>query len=104
MSTKDQWVNKNKVTFLDQDYQQAALAYNTENMKKQYFLQDRAEMMACNKAFVHGMVDGGYYGGIYGLGLAIYRRQLRYIPKCALMTGFTYGVLLGSSAWFRFDI
>lgn len=106
MSNVTQWSDKHltKVTTLDSNYQQAALAYNTSAMKKAYFLQDRAEMQACSVAFKHGMMSGIYYGGVAGFGFAIYRRQLRHIPYVALSSGLTYGLLLGSSAWFRFDV
>lgn len=61
-------------------------------------------MMACNKAFLHGVMSGGLYGGAIGVGAAMYHRKLRFIPKYAAGLGLTYGLLLGSSAWFRFDI
>ena len=67
-------------------------------------LQDRAEMQAVNKAFIHGMASGAYYGGALGFGYAIYHRKVRMIPKVAFASGITYGLLLASSAWFRFDI
>jgi hypothetical protein len=102
----EQWAAKHlkPVSVIDDDYRKKALEYNRANMKKQYFLQDRAEMQACTVAFNHGLMSGAYYGGIAGLGAAIYNRKLRFIPKYALGWGMTYGLLLGSSAWFRFDI
>jgi hypothetical protein len=67
-------------------------------------LRDRADNQAVVVAFTHGLTSGVYYGGIAGLGYSIYYRKLRYIPKVALASGLTYGFLLGSSAWFRFDV
>lgn len=61
-------------------------------------------MQACNVAFKHGLLSGLYYGGIVGVGASIYHRKLRFIPKYAIGWGVTYGVLLGASAWFRFEL
>ena len=61
-------------------------------------------MEACKHAFIGGMMQGGYYGAIYGLGYSMYARKIRYIPMVAAGFGVTWGMLLSSSAWFRFDI
>lgn len=88
----------------DSDYQSRAFEYNTQMMKSRWNLQDHAEMEACRHAFTHGLVSGGMYGSVLGLGYSIYKRKLMMIPKYGLAVGLTYGFLLGSSAWFRFDV
>ena len=100
------WKQKNvtKLSNFDQDYQAKAFQHSTAQAKNFYFLQDRAEMEACKHAFIHGFVSGSMYGGALGLGMSMYRRQIRHIPIMAVGLGATYGMLLGSSAWFRFDI
>jgi hypothetical protein len=60
--------------------------------------------MAVRVAFIHGMTSGVYYGGMLGFVYAVRYRQVRRIPQVALASGLTYGALLASSAWFRFDI
>lgn len=101
----DNWARTHikPVTNLDSHYQQSALSYNTAN-SKQTFLAAKADLQACEVAFKHGMASGIYYGGSVGFLAACYYRQIRYIPKYALASGLTYGLLLGSSAWFRFDV
>jgi hypothetical protein len=61
-------------------------------------------MEACKHAFISGMFNGAYYGGVLGLGTSMYTRKLRYVPMYAVGAGVTWGLLLSSSAWFRFDI
>ena len=87
----------------DRDYQKKGIDYNVQRTDR-WFTQQKAEWQVIQVAFTHGMVSGAYYGGIAGIGSAVYFRQMRKIPIYAFATGVTYGVALASSAWFRMDI
>ena len=55
-------------------------------------------------AIQHGLYTGAYYGGAVGLGMAIYKRQMHYIPKYALALGVPYATFLAWSTIYRMDI
>ena len=55
-------------------------------------------------AVMHGLTSGAIYGGTFGLGMAIYKRRLSYIPKCALGLGVPYATFLAWSTIYRMDI
>jgi len=64
----------------------------------------RGDMMAVQVAAMRGFDGGLLYGGIAGFVSAIYSRKVSLIPKVAFGCAFTYGILLGSSAWFRTEV
>ena len=55
-------------------------------------------------AIQHGLYSGAIYGGTIGLGMAIYKRQMRHIPITAAMLGVPYAAFLGISTCYRMDI
>ena len=55
-------------------------------------------------AIQHGLYSGMVYGGGVGLGLAIYKRQMRQIPYCAALVGIPYAGFLAISTVYRMDI
>ena len=55
-------------------------------------------------AIMHGLHSGAVYGGTFGLGMAIYKRKLSYIPKYALALGVPYATVLAWSTIYRMDI
>ena len=55
-------------------------------------------------AIQHGLYSGAVYGGGLGLGLAIYKRQLRQIPMYAAGAGIPYATFLAISSYYRMDI
>ena len=55
-------------------------------------------------AVMHGLHTGAVYGGSFGLGMAIYKRRMSYIPKCALGLGVPYATILAWSTIYRMDI
>lgn len=55
-------------------------------------------------AFQHGLYSGAVYGGGFGLGVAIYKRQLRMIPRYAAGVGLPYATFLAISSYYRMDI
>ena len=76
VTNAERWKNANlkPLSNFDQDYQAKAFERNTKLLNSHWMLQDKAEMEACKHAFIHGMTSGLVYGGVYGLGVSIYKR------------------------------
>ena len=53
---------------------------------------------------MHGLYTGCVYGGGAGLALAVYKRQMRYIPYGALLLGVPYATGLAWSTIYRMDV
>ena len=67
-------------------------------------MQQRGDWMVTKKAIEHGLLSGAIYGGSLGLMIAVYKRQMRYIPKTALLFGLPYSAVLGISTAYRMDV
>ena len=87
----------------DEGYVSRSMPYNTLRANNA-FTQQRAEWQVTRLAIQHGMYTGAVYGGGFGLGMAIYTRQMRQIPKYALMLGIPYSAYLGISTVYRMDV
>ena len=87
----------------DDDFVKKGVAYNTTRSNG-YFLQQRAEWQVTRLAVVHGLYSGAVYGGAAGLAMAIYKRQIRYIPYGALGLGIPYATGLAWSTIYRMDV
>ena len=87
----------------DESYVAASMPYNTARANKS-FVQPRGDWQVTRLAVQHGIYTGAVYGGSLGLGLAIYHRQMRWIPKTALLVGAPYAAFLGISTVYRMDV
>ena len=96
-------VNGPKGNNFDESYAAKGMAYNTLRANGM-FKQQRAEFMSTRLAIQHGLYSGCVYGGGLGLGMAIYKRQMRQIPYGAAMVGIPYAAFLGISTIYRLDI
>lgn len=88
----------------DAAYQQKSVAYNTAMVSKGYFLKQRAEWQSMVVAGQHGFVSGAYYGALFGLSVAIYKRQISPLFRYSIGWGAAYGASLTASNYFRTDI
>ena len=103
MSSAQAGMNGPKGNNFDDDYAKKGVAYNTIRSSG-YFLQQRGDWLVTRKAIEHGLVSGAIYGGSIGAVIAVYKRQMRYIPKTALLIGVPYSAILGISTVYRMDV
>ena len=79
------------------------MGYNTLRSDRR-FLQQKAEWQVTRLAVMHGIYTGCVYGGAAGLLMAVYKRQMRYIPYGALLLGVPYTTGLAWSTIYRMDV
>jgi hypothetical protein len=96
--------HKSVPSTFDAHYQQKSVAYNTAMVPKRYFLKEQAEWQSMQVAAQHGFVSGAYYGAIFGLGVAVYKRQISPLFRYSIGWGVAYGGLLTASNYFRTDL
>ena len=96
-------LNGPKGNNFDENYAQNAVSYNTQRANN-YFTQQKAEWQVTYLAAVHGLYTGAVYGGVAGAAMAVYKRQMRYIPKTALLVGLPYSAALAISTVYRMDV
>ena len=87
----------------DESYVTASMPHNTP-LAAGTFVKQAGDWQVTRLAIMHGFYSGAVYGGGLGLGLAIYHRQMRFIPKTALLVGAPYAAFLGISTVYRMDI
>ena len=96
-------LNGPKGNNFDESFITKGVAYNTQRSGGK-FLQQRAEWQVTRLAVMHGMWTGIVYGGSAGLAVAVYKRQMRYIPYGALLLGVPYATGLAWSTIYRMDV
>mmetsp|Transcript_24687 Transcript_24687/g.33017 ORF Transcript_24687/g.33017 Transcript_24687/m.33017 type:complete len:100 (-) Transcript_24687:169-468(-) len=96
-------LNGPKGNNFDESYVTQSMPYNTLRANNR-FVQQTADWQVTRLAVMHGLYSGAVYGGGMGLGMAIYTRQMRYIPKYALYVGLPYAAFLGISTVYRMDV
>ena len=96
-------LNGPKGNNFDDNFVKQGVAYNTMRSDSR-FLQQKAEWQVTRKAIAHGLYTGVVYGGGAGLVMAIYKRQMRWIPKGALLLGVPYATGLAWSTIYRMDV
>ena len=87
----------------DESYVAKSMSYNTLRANRSFILQ-RADWQVTRLAIQHGLYSGMVYGGSAGLVMAIYKRQMRYIPMAAAGLGVPYAAFLAISTVYRMDV
>jgi len=96
-------LNGPKGNNFDESFVAQSMPYNSMRAQNR-FIKTRGDWQVTWLAVKHGIYSGSVYGGAFGLGVAIYKRQLRHIPIYAAGLAIPYASYLSISTVYRMDI
>ena len=88
----------------DDSYEQKARQANVMAAQQRYMMEYRGEWQATRLAAVNGLLYGGGFGALLGVGAAISSRRMYQIPRYAALFGVPYSAFLSISTLYRMDM